>query len=778
MIKNYFKTAWRNLWRNKLYSIITVSGLSLSMAGAILLLIWIQNAMSMDQFHTKSSVLYQLYKKASVNGYVETWEATPAAAAPALAKDHQEIRSTARMLGTNGLFKNAGNRIMATGSIVDPSFLTMFSFPLEKGNPGVALSNDHSVVITTALAAKLFPGIDPINKTIQLDDGRFVVTGVLKNLPNNTRFNFEYLLPWKRVNNAGSESWDSNQVVTYVELDPLADESVVNSKIRDDISGHSKNDSQAQLFLYSFSKTWLYGNFINGIPSGGGIGIVRLLFVVVFILLLIGAINFMNLSTARGVQRAKEVGVRKIAGAGKKTLILQFISESILLSLIAGIIALFIAELLLPAFNNLTEKQLAVDYTAMRFWIAALGFVLFTGLLAGSYPAFYLSSFKAVNVLKKTAHSRYSMLTPRKVLVVVQFIVSIVMINYSYILIKQTHFMMQRDAGFLKDDIVFHPLTNDLQMNFVVLKQELLNSGKVIAVNKTGGMITQAMTETNGLQWKGDKLANQFQLITTNADFINTNGLQLLEGRDIDVALFPADTTSCMINETALHALGTGNVIGQPLVENGTDCRIVGVVKDFVNVFPGQEIQPLMIRGSDHAGFINIRLNPGKRDHALTTVSEILKRNNPGYFTELKLAADDYAKKFKGAEVSISLVTGFTLVAVFISCLGLFGLGIFMVTTRIKEIGIRKVLGAGAVAISWLLTKDFIKLVMIAIVVGSPLAWLLMKTATQNFAYRIDVHWWIPLVTGLLAIMIALVTVSFRSVGAALANPAKSLKTE
>lgn len=778
MIKNYFKTAWRNLCRNKVYSAITISGLSLAMAGAILLLLWIQHTLSIDQFHAKSSVLYKVYKKTILDGSIETSASVPAALAPGLLKDQPEVKASARVIGADKIISTTTIKLAAAGNIVDPSFLTMFSFPLETGNAANALNDEHAVLLTTTLAKKLFNGGDPMYQTVQLDGDNFTVTGILRDLPSNTQFHFEFLLPWRKAAVANTPSWTTGETVAYVELDARADVDAVNKKVSDVISRHAENNLHTQVFLYPFSKTFLYGDFNNGIPAGGGITVVRLLFLVVLMLLLIGSINFMNLSTARGEQRAKEVGVRKIAGAGKLQLMIQFIAESILLSLIAGAIAVLIAELLLPFFNSLTEKQLTINYRSLLFWISALGFVSFTGLLAGSYPAFYLSSFKAIKGLKKTMNSRYAMLTPRKVLVVLQFVVSIVMINYSYVIIKQTNFVTNRETGFVKDELLFHPLTAELQKNFVALQQDLMNSGKIVSMNKTNGLITSSISITNGLGWNGTASADQFQLITSNASMVKTGGLTLLAGRDVDTDHFAGDTASCVINETAVKLLGNHDVLGKQLRESGTTCTIVGVVKDFVNDYPGHAINPLMIRGSNSGSFINMRLHPGSSNADISAVNEILRKYNRGYITELQFGKEDYAKKFKGATVSIMLATVFSLVTMFIACLGLLGLGIFMVTTRRKEISIRKVLGAGAATLTWLLTRDFIKLVLIAVLIASPLAWLLMNAAVQNFAYRINVHWWMLLATGIISVLIAAATVGFQSAWAARATPSKNLRTE
>jgi putative ABC transport system permease protein len=780
MLKNYFKIAWRNLWKNKLYSFITISGLSLAMAGAILLLLWIQNAVSVDKFHLKADNLYRIYSSASVNGYIETWDATPVPLAAALKSDCQEINQITRVAGTGKLLRNGERKVMAKGNMVDAAFLNMFNFPLIKGDAPTALSNAHSIIITEKFAKKIFSDEDPMNKTVFANADVYTVSGVLKDLPNNTQFDFDFLLPWKNdENNAtANSSWNNSDVITYAELAPLADKEAVNKKVSDVISKYSKNEKKTKVFLFPLAKVWLYGNFINGKSSGGGIDIVYILGVIAFILLFIGCINFMNLSTARSEHRAKEVGVRKVTGAGRKSLIIQFIAESVLFAFIAGIIALMLAELGLPFFNTLTEKHLIIEYKSFYFWMAATGFVLFTGILAGSYPAFYLSSFRAVNIFRNTFKRGNSMLAPRKILVVLQFVVSIVMINYCYTIIRQTTYVKNRATGFVMDDLAFHPMTDDLQHNFEIVKQELLSNGEAIAVNKSNGVIANMSRETSRMQWNGNEMASGFKVMTVNSDFIKTNGLKLIAGRDIDITSFPGDTASCVINETGLKMMGGINPIGQQLKENGVTYTVVGTVKDFINDYPGQENSPLVVKGSNGGGFINIRLKSGNTASDIKAVNSILKKYNTNYLTEVQFAGEEYAHQFKGAEVTISMSVVFTIIAIFISCLGLFGLGAFTVESKKKEIGIRKVVGASTGRIVYLLTSNFIKLVMIAILIASPIAWLLMKSLLQNFYYRIDIGWWILMATGLLSIFIALFTVSINAVKAAVSNPVKSLRTE
>jgi ABC-type antimicrobial peptide transport system permease subunit len=489
----------------------------------------------------------------------------------------------------------------------------------------------------------------------------------------------------------------------------------------------------------------------------------------------------MNLSTARSEKRAREVGVRKVMGAVKRSLVVQFISESILLALISGIIALIIVQLLLPVFSSLANVHLKVPYTSVIFWMLAVCFILLTGVLAGSYPAFYLSSFKPVKVLKGVLKNGNALVTPRKILVILQFVLSIFLINFTILFQKQIDHSQNREIGYLKENLIFHPITEDLRKNYTLIRNDLINSGTATAICKSSTPITSGNSQISGLKWDGmDLNANvAFEYVTTAGDFIRTNGLKLLEGRDIDIALFPTDTASCMINETASKVFGFKNPVGKIIKDEDLNWKIVGVVKDFLIGPADQATSPMFIKGSNDANFITIRLNsntPAMQN--IKSAEAILKKYNPNYLTEYQFADEEYAFKFKHAKSVAALIKSFAFIAIFISCMGLFGLSVYMAENRTKEIGIRKVLGASVAGISSLLAKDFVKLVVIAIVIASPLAWLFMNSFLQHFSYRTNISWWIFFTAGAIAVLIALFTISFQSIKAAIANPVKSLRTE
>jgi putative ABC transport system permease protein len=779
MFRNYLLVAIRNLLRNKVHSFITITGLTLGMAGAALLLLNIQYELSVDQFHEKKERIYKVLNQATMDGHTVHFDMTAPPLGPALIEEYPEIKSMTRISNANNLFSYAGKRLQSGGLSADPAFLTMFSFPLVKGNAQTALRDKHAVVITQKLAKKLFGTVDPMNKLIRADNKKdFVVTGVLKELPENTKFDFEYLLPWSD----NGTNWDHLYVNVFVELRNGANVQALNSKIKNIISKNTTNEMRAKLFLHPLSQLNLYTRFENGKPAGGNIDELRMLGILAGIILLIGCINFMNLSTARSEKRAREVGVRKVMGAVKIALIAQFIIESIMLAAIAGVIAFVLVQLVWPAFSVLAKVHMAnVPWQSPYFWLAAMGLVVFTGLLAGSYPAFYLSSFKPVRVLKGVLKNGKALVTPRRILVVTQFVVAVFLINYTIIFQKQINHGQNRSLGFVKENLLYHSMTDDLYKNYDLVKNELIGSGTAVSICASSSPITRVVTGLSGLSWDGTngKQPVNFDLINATGGFVKTHGLTLLAGRDIDIAGFPSDTAACLINEAAVKVMGLNNPVGKIIKDDNDNWTIVGVVKDVIIGNVNDDMKPLLVRGHKRVGAISIRLAGHEPSHqSITRVQQIIKKYNPNFVTDIKFADDDYAVKFKQAKNTATLLNSFSLIAIVIACLGLFGLATYMTENRNREIGIRKVLGASVTGVTVLLTKDFIKLVGLSIVIGSPLAWWMMHSYLQKFAYRTDISWWVPVAAGALVLLIAFCTVSIQTIRAAMANPADSLRTE
>lgn len=789
MIKNYLKVAIRYLFRNKSYTAINIAGLTIGMTGAILILLWLQNEISYDKFHKNKDRLYEVFGLTTVEGKLFTINQTEQPLAPALKQDFPEVEATARIADDNSFLMTANDKRLTgiQGSFVDSSFFQLFSFPFIAGGKNDQLKNVYSIVITEKLAKKLFGNEEALNKTIKIDSAdNFIVTGVLKDLPSNTRFSFEYLLPWAYLKKLGwnNDSWLSNSVTTFVLLKPNADLAAFNSKIKDIVKRNAKRDDVWTHFAYPLNKWHLYSKFENGKPAGGRIETVRLFGLIAIFILLIACINFMNLSTAHSEKRAKEIGVRKVAGAGKRSLIGQFIAESVLTSLIAGSIALLLVQLVLPSFNTLINTQLSIPYNSLFFWLSAFGFIVFTSLLAGSYPAFYLSTFKPVSIFKGKFKKSHSLLSTRKVLVVLQFTFAVILIISTLVVRNQIRYAQDRETGYSRNNLIHVDISGDIEKNYPLIKAELVNSGIAASITKTMSAITERGANSWGLSWQGKQPGSDetIALFSADAALVKTGGLHLIAGRDIDINKYPTDSLAVILNETAVKTMGFKDPVGQIITEPASNrsWHVVGVVKDYILNSPYEKIPPLVIEGPQSwFTTIHIKFNSVySTAENLVKAEQIFKKYNPAYPFDYKFVDQEYADKFNNEQRTKTLAGLFASLAIFISCLGLFGLSAYVSQSRIKEIGVRKVLGASVLSIIKLLSVDFIKLVIVSIIIATPIAWYAMNYWLQSYTYRIDIGWVIFLVAGSLAIMIALATISFQALKAAIANPVRSLRTE
>jgi ABC-type antimicrobial peptide transport system permease subunit len=792
MLKNYFTIAWRTLMRGKTYSAINITGLAIGMAAAILIFLWIHNERSFDEFHRNKDRIYQVWNRVPIDGKLSCWNTVSAPLARTLEKDLSEVERAVRVnWNSTFLFSVGDKKIMKSGCMVDTGFLQMFTFPMLKGDPSTALNDMHSVVLTEKAARSLFGNEDAMGKIIKIENkDNFTVTGVLKDLPNNTKFNFEYLLPWSYLKYGEGQDlgWNDNSTPTYVLLKPNASYATIAPKIKglkQQYSDEAKT-MKWELFIYPLDRWRLYSSFTNGVEDGGGRStFVNLVGIIAGFILLIACINFMNLSTARSEKRAKEVGIRKVAGAQKSSLITQFIGESVCIAFLAGILSLIIVQISLPGYNQLTEKNLFIDFGSVYTWIAFIGFILFTGLLAGSYPAFFLSSFQPVEVLKGTFKKANALVTPRKVLVVLQFTFATVLIICTIIVKQQIDYARDRSTGYNKDNLVYHFMTGDIPKKYALIKNELLTSGVARSVTKTNSPLTQRWSDGWGQKWEGkdpnDKTS--FDRYLADEGLGVTAGLQFIQGRDFDLQRFPTDSTGLIINESSLKAMKFKDPIGKIVGDLGFDWHIVGVIKDFILTSPYEPTRPILICGAKSRfmsfNVVQIKLNGDNSTASNLKKAEVIfKKYNPEYPFDARFVDEDYAKKFEDENrqgIFASLFAGLTI---FISCLGLFGLATYMAENRIKEIGVRKILGASVTSITALLSKDFIKLVIISFIIAAPLAWWGMHKWLESYSYRVGIEWWVFALTGLLSVTIALLTVSYQSIKAAIANPAKSLRTE
>ncbi|MEP6467782.1 MAG: ABC transporter permease [Parafilimonas sp.] len=790
MFINYFKTAWRSLMKNKFYSAINIFGLTIGMASAILILLWIQNEISHDSFYTKTDRIYLANNRDKVNGKMFAWNETPKPLGLALRKDYPEVEDVVRLdeHTANFLLSNGDKHFSIQGVFADPGFLSMFSLPLLNGNAATSLNNPNSIVLTQQLAIKLFGKEDAVGKTVRVDSSDyFTVTGVLKDIPSNSRFSFGYVLPWaySAQQHTDDSNWTYNHVLTYILLKPGASQAAFDNKIKNITINHTKGGAEAlttQVFTQPLKDTWLYGKEENGKYVGGRIERVKLFAIIAALILIIACINFVNLSTARSEKRAKEVGIRKVAGAQKKWLVIQFISESILLAFIAGILAIFIIQLVLPAYNQLLRLELFIQFNNLNYWLFAIGFVVFTGLLAGIYPAFYLSSFKPVKVLKRRFTQADKVVTPRKILVVLQFTFAITLIICTLIIKDQINYAQKRDAGYSRDNLAFLIEFGDAQKNYELIKHDLISTGAATAVAQTNSPITESWVASFGFSWNGsnedDKKTN-FYLYSADNDFIKTMGTKIIQGRGIDVNIYKTDSNACLLNETAVKVMRLKNPIGTNIRFQNTSSHVIGVIKDFILTTPYEPVQPMIIAGPIFLNVINFRLNPNPSIAAsLQKAEAVFKKYNPQYPFNVRFYDEEYDNKFQDEKQTGTLAGLFAGLTIFISCLGLLGLATFVAQSRIKEIGVRKVLGASVQGIVALLSKDFLRLVVISFLIASPVAWFAMNHWLASYSYRVPISAWVFVMAGCTSALIAFITVSFQAIKAAIANPVESLRTE
>ncbi|MDT3401658.1 ABC transporter permease [Mucilaginibacter terrae] len=789
MLKNYIKIAWRSLLNSKGFSFINITGLAIGMTAAMLIGLWIKHELGFDRFHERIDNLYIAYNKSVFDGELSCWSTTPAALGPALKQEFPEVKYSVRVDYTDThLISYSEKKLEANGFDADADFLKMFSFPLLAGDVVSALNSPYKIIITEGFAKKMFgSSAKAMGKIIKYDNKYdLTVSGVLKNFPSNTRFNCDYITPWSlfRVQfSADEQNWGNNSYRTFIELKPNADLNKVNKKIKNITIRHTNGGEDNQVFLHPFGDYYLHNTFKNGIPTGGRADVVKLFAIVAGFILLIACINFMNLSTARSEKRAKEVGIRKAMGALKQSLVGQFLLESIIISFIAGVFALVLTGFALPYFNMLVSLELNISYADPAFWMVLSGFILFTGILAGCYPAFYLSSFKPVQVLKGTFVAVSAVVTPRKLLVITQFTFAVVMIISTIVIRRQIQYAQDRDSGYEKNNLLYSYFTGDIEKNQELIKRELLASGAARVVSVTSGSFVSSSANSWGLNWAGKPAGAKivFDQMATKGNFAKVLDVKLVQGRDINPELFPTDSTACLLNESAAKIINAKNPIGQIIDKDFIKWHVVGVIKDFIWGSPYEPIEPMVIMGPAQkwSNVINIRLNKNQPlNTSLKIIESVFKKYNPSFPFNPLFVDKDYQYKFREQVRTANLAGAFAILTIIISCLGLFGLAAYMAASRTKEIGVRKVLGASVLSITTLLSKDFLKLVLASIIIATPIAWYAMNHWLRDYAYRIEVEWWIFALAGLGAIIIALLTVSFQSIKAAIANPVKSLRSE
>lgn len=790
MFRNYLKTAFRNLWKSKVFSFINIIGLALGLTCSLFIMLWVSDEYKVDAFHKNGARLFSIFERQYRDGEINAFNGTPGVLADEVKKLMPEVQYATNYAWNELSTFEANNKILKQeGNYAGQDFFKMFSYPLVQGNAASALLTPSDIAISKKMATAFFGSPEnAIGKTIRYQNKNdYKVSAVFEDLPANSTEQFDYLLTWQTFleGNSWAKDWTNNGPPAYIVLREGTNAKAFEKKLSRFLDAYNKEQnahSYIRLGIQRYNDIYLHSNFDkHGELTGGRIQYVRLFSIVAIFILLIACINFMNLTTARSLKRAKEIGIRKVVGALRFALIRQFIGEAMLFAIMAIVISLLFVKSLLPVFNQLTNKEIHLPINQSSFWLSILGLLFITGFISGSYPAFYLSAFKPIRVLKGTLKFSTTALWFRKGLVVFQFILSIVLIVGTIVVSKQVNYIQTANLGYDRENLLYIPLEGELIDKYELFKNQSLQLAGIKSITRMTDNPTQIDNGTGGVQWEGKdpNLDIQFTQSAVGYDFTKTMHLQMKEGRDFSKD-FPTDSVSYILNEAALKIIGYKDPVGQPLTFWQKKGTIIGIMKDFHFNSLHTRINPMVLRLGEKIGWGSamVRTEPGKTREALASLGKVCKELNPKFPFTYKFSDQEYDKLYRSEQVVGKLAKYFAFLAIFISCLGLLGLVIFTAQQRTKEFGIRKVLGASSISLFNLLSKEFLLLVLIAMVIACPLAWLVMNNWLENYVYRVEITWWMFLIAGALAIIIALVTVSFQAVKAAVANPVKNLRTE
>lgn len=792
MFRNYLRIAWRNLIKNKAYSAINIIGLAVGMAVALLISLWVYDELNYNKGFANYSRIVRVMQTSTHGNETETFIYQPIPLAGELrtkyASDFKKVALSS--LNEPNILAVGDKKLSKTGLFAQPDFAAIFSLNMVMGSLH-CIDDPSSVAINKSLAITLFGDADPMGKVIKFNNKNSLkVSGVFEDFADNSEFkDVAFIGAWAYyqaaqnwVKNAES-NWDNNSFQVYAQLQDYADIDKVGAKVKAILNGHNRSDKPTVL-LHPMAKWHLYNEFKDGRNTGGSIQFVWMFGLIGFFVLLLACINFMNLSTARSEKRAKEVGIRKAVGSRRNQLVFQFLCESVLVTFLAFALALLLTQLALPAFNTLSNKSIAILWSNPLFWLAAVGFTLFTGIVSGSYPALYLSACNPVKVLKGTFKAGRFASLPRKILVVVQFSVSVSLIIGTAIVYNQVQYAKNRPIGYTRNGLISIDMnTPDLFGKYGVMRNELMNSGAAVNMAESSSPTTNVGSNGSGFEWRGKdpNFFPNFGVIAVTHDYGKTVGWQFTQGRDFSREF--ADSAAMVVNEAAVKYMGLKNPVGEVIKFNdrpNINFHIVGVIHDMVMESPYTPIKPtVFLMDYEWANVIIIKLNPNSSPHAsLAKIETLFKKYNPGSPFEYHFVDDEYAKKFGTEDRISSLATFFAAFAVFISCLGLFGLASFTAEQRTREIGVRKVLGASVIQLWGMLSKEFVILVFISFFIAMPVAYYTMSKWLLNYPYRTSIPIWIFIATAAAALFITYTTVSFQAIKAALANPVKSLRTD
>jgi len=788
MLRNYLLVTFRNLLKNGTYSLINISGLALGITCSILIILWVADESSYDKFHPKADRLYQVRINSHFDGRINTWRSVPLPTYEAMkTADANIVHALVTDWGGEHLVAVGEKRMNKKAFWVSEEFLEMFEFPLITGDATKVLDEPSSIVISESTAKALFGDQDPMGKVIRVDNlSDLTVTGILKDVPSNSSFQFDFLMPWKfryqtsKWVRENTTNWGNYSFQAFVELNDPKNLASVENSVRDMIAEHNKEEeTKPAIFLYPLLRWRLHGRFENGVEQGGLSDYVQLFTIIAIFIIGIACINFMNLATARSERRAREVGIRKSVGSRRYELIFQFIGESMLIAVIAFAVAVVVAQLLLPSYNTLVDKKLFIDYAGKEFWLYALGLIFITGIVSGSYPAFYLSSFQPVKVLKGKPNIGKGGSLPRKILVTVQFGFSILLIISMFVIYNQIQLAKGRDIGYSQDRLITVSINDDYHNNERKIKLELLASGAVESVNRANGAITD-INSNNFLGWPGKppELKVIFTTVVTEYDWAKTMGVKMIEGRDFSEA-FKSDSSAICVNKAAIKIMGLKDPIGTELDLWGKKRKLIGVYDDVLMDSPYEEVKPMFAVLEDWEGAFTIRLSKDQDlQTSLKAVEDVFKKYGSEYPFEFTFVDVEFQKKFTTINLTSMLASLFAILAIIITGLGLFGLASFTAEQRIKEIGIRKVLGASVTSLVNLISKDFSLMVIVAFVISAPLSWWAMTKYLERYTVRTEISWWVFPLTGAIALGFALIIVSTQALRAANSNPVNALRSE
>ena len=784
MFKNYLKIAWRNLFRNKGFSFTNLMGLTIGMTCIILIFLWVQDELTYDKFHAKYNNIYQVMANRDFNNRIFTDPNMVMPLAKSLAGGLPELKNAVVTTYRQPHTLAYGDaKLKKWGYTVSEHFFDMFSWNFIQGNAATAIPDAYSLVLTASAAKSLFGNANPINKVVRIDNEYDAkVTAIVEDVPGNSTLQFDFINSFNYAGDyvkSAMTNWQNSSWMVYVETVPGANIKQLNKHIDQVKKSHSPDDKVSTYFTFPMSKWRLYSDFENGKNIGGMISYVRLFSIIALIILLIACVNFMNLSTARSEKRAREVGIRKTLGSDKKQLIFQFFIESMILAFLSFIFSLIAVMILLPAFNAMVGKHLSLNAREPLFWTATLTIVVFTGMIAGSYPALYLSSFDPIKVLKGTFLAGRKAVLPRRILVVVQFVISIMLISATIVVYQQLQHVKDRSMGYNPNNLIMIPSTLAIDKSYSAIKNELLNTGLISNVTRTSSPITDIWWKSPAPDWNR-KPANAEIIMSgllTDVDFTKTMGIKMLQGRDF--AGTPADSSSMILNKAAVEAMGLKNPIGMQM-RYGKVYTVTGVMDNVIMESPFKPVDPMMVLfNNDNSGMVSVRLKEGALpQQALLHLEKIFKKFNPDFPFEYQFADQEFGKKFLTEELINKITNIFAALAIFICCIGLAGLASFTIEKRIREIGIRKVLGATVRQLLMLISAEFLRLVSIAFVIAVPLTWWLMSNWLQKYTYRIDISMWLFGAVGCIILLLTLAVVSLNTMRAAVNNPIKSLRTE